>query len=164
MTIRRCGMSIFNQLGIAVTSAAQEATDQARNHSEITRLNSMISDLEKHACDCFCKLGKACYEENKDNKTAKNQNIMTEIKEIYQQIASLEDNIANLKGIQKCPACGAEVSISASFCSNCGNRLPTADKPSVLECPNCHTVINEEDRFCYVCGNALPNNLSRTET
>ncbi len=48
----------------------------------------------------------------------------------------------------KCQGCGHENRAQASFCAQCGDRLPRV-------CPHCDSPVSQEARFCDVCGALL---------
>lgn len=151
-------MSLFTQLGKTVSNGTQEITEKAKNYAELSRLNSLIIDLEKQATAHFCDLGRAYYEMYRDNEDIGDKEEINAITDIYDQIEGLKNKIAQINGVKQCPACGAEVAASSLFCNSCGAKLPSViTESSQAECPSCHTTINLGDRFCYVCGKELPN-------
>ncbi|HRD02277.1 MAG TPA: SPFH domain-containing protein [Candidatus Saccharicenans sp.] len=46
-----------------------------------------------------------------------------------------------------CPQCKAKLSVGASFCSQCGAKLPVA-----LSCPYCGATLASDSKFCSQCG------------
>ena len=72
--------------------------------------------------------------------------------------------IVEIKGIVKCPNCGAENSKTAAFCATCGTAMPVpvtepveVTEQNVVEkkCPNCGEVINDGAAFCAKCGTKI---------
>ena len=51
---------------------------------------------------------------------------------------------------KKCESCGAEMPLSAKFCSKCGNKFP-----AMKFCPGCGYPIVEGSKFCSECGTVL---------
>ncbi len=60
--------------------------------------------------------------------------------------ASSQNNSSN----NYCPNCGANYSDGQTFCSSCGQALPTK-----VICPNCNAVNQEDSVFCSGCGTRL---------
>lgn len=52
----------------------------------------------------------------------------------------------------KCPNCNAEISDTAKFCLECGNKIDNKSK-----CPKCGAEILENSKFCPECGNKIDN-------
>ena len=56
--------------------------------------------------------------------------MMAAIAGANRQIASLQEQLRDLKKVALCPKCGAEVDREAAFCSTCGAEMP---KPTPVE-------------------------------
>jgi len=51
-----------------------------------------------------------------------------------------------------CRQCGAKTDISASYCPNCGTKLPKID---MVECPYCHNDVRSDAVNCPYCHQLL---------
>ena len=66
--------------------------------------------------------------------------------------------IKQIKGIVKCPGCGADVPLQAAFCNACGARMAPQAAPAPedgVPCPACGAVSPKGNRFCTHCGAKL---------
>lgn len=82
-----------------------------------------------------------------------------------QKISEYRKQIQDIKGVQRCEKCGAEVASGASFCSSCGAPMPKAEESipdDVIRCENCGTMVKRGMRFCTSCGK--PMTLSEMPT
>lgn len=150
-------MPIFGNLGRKITDAGQSVAQQTKDLAEITRLNSQISGLEKKQNELFLALGRACYEQQKDDETSENREILDELLACYEQIDGFNERIKQIKGYEKCPRCGADVTSDAVFCSICGLKIERAPQPQVRQmfCSGCGAKLVDGARFCIICGAPL---------
>lgn len=54
-----------------------------------------------------------------------------------------------------CPKCGKPNPDTASYCNNCGTKLPTT-----IACPHCHQPISASDVFCPKCGKMVRDDMA----
>lgn len=156
-------MAFFEQLGKRLTDAGQNVAQQTKNLADVTQLNSAISDREKKISQLYLNIGQLYYEEHKGDSTAEHQEIIGEINALYAEIAQNREKIKQIKGVVKCPKCGADVLLNATFCSVCGtkvaqeNLMTAADGEigGVRHCPKCHAVVAADDLFCNNCGTKM---------
>ena len=65
-----------------------------------------------------------------------------------------------MKNTKVCASCGQMIRASASYCPDCGERLPSKTlfdhyKKQHACCPNCDTVLAPGSRYCPNCGKQL---------
>lgn len=157
-------MAFFEQIGKKISDASQGATQQAKNFAEITRLNGTISEREKRISQIYTEIGQSYYEKHKDDSQAEELERITEINSLNAEILQCHEDIKQIKGITKCPSCGADVPINSAFCNACGAKiLPatkiedvSAPKPVSL-CPKCHKPVPVGNLFCNHCGAKVEN-------
>ncbi len=151
-------MAFFEQLGKKLSDAGQGAAQQAKIFSEVAKLNSSISEKERKISQLYLAIGQAYYAMHKDDISADEYSKMEEITTLNDEIAACREEINRVKGIAKCPSCGADVALGSAFCNSCGAKMPqpeSAAAPAPEEvhlCPNCQTPVASEDRFCTNCG------------
>jgi len=158
-------MAIFEQIGKRLTDAGQGATQQAKNFAEITRLNGVISDKEKRISQIYTEIGRSYYEEHKDDPQAEGLEHIAEINGLNAEILQCRESIKLIKGVTKCPNCGADVPLNAVFCNACGAKIIPAvrvedvsvSQPMLL-CPECRKPVPTGDLFCSHCGAKIENN------
>lgn len=150
-------MAFFEQIGKKITNAGQSVVQQTKNFADVSQLHSAISEKEKKIAQLFLNIGQMYYETHKENPPVEYREIITEINTLYSEITQNQEEIKQIKGIVKCPQCGADVPLNASFCNTCGAKV---EQNSVVEfkdqlqrvCPICHSVVELNDSFCNHCG------------
>jgi DNA repair exonuclease SbcCD ATPase subunit len=129
-------MDILNKVGETITNKGKDVAKKAKDLAEIASLRTQITVQESSVNRVLQELGKMYYEQHKagtsDDITEKCSQIDTAVAEIER----LKQAVMTLKGIRKCPVCGADVDESAIYCSKCGVVLPvpeTAPEEPVAE-------------------------------
>lgn len=157
-------MAFFEQLGKRLTDTGQNVARQTKNLADVTQLNSAISEKEKQISQLFLSIGKSYYEKHMHDSSAEEHALIEEVNALFAEISQNQEKIKQIKGIVKCPNCGADVPLNAAFCSSCGakavhdavlSEAPAEDTGNVRQCPNCHAVVAEDDLFCNNCGTKM---------
>ncbi|MCR5663687.1 MAG: zinc ribbon domain-containing protein [Oscillospiraceae bacterium] len=150
-------MAFFDNLGKKLSEAGQNVSQQTRNMGDISRLNNLISEDRKLVSQHCCELGKAYYQAHRGDPGSEFASQVAEIGKLVAEIAEAEDSIRRLKGIVKCPGCGAELPIQSLFCPQCGRQLPPPPAPAPKEdvCPTCGKPAPKGTVFCCYCGTRL---------
>ena len=86
-----------------------------------------------------------------------------EVRRAEAAIREMKDAIFRLKGVQICPACGAELPAGGAFCNSCGAKLPEPPKPVFPSCPACGAPVEPDTVFCTNCGVKLPEPVPAPE-
>ena len=139
---------------------AQNAVSKSKEMAEITRLNMEISNQEQRLRELYGQLGQYLVE-NPDLVPADRQDAQALLQEVAQVKAGIEASKATLlevRNVNICPGCGAEVSRSSKFCPSCGAQMDR----SVMErlnqapvCPSCGAELEPGAAFCGNCGAKL---------
>ena len=116
-------MEFFEQLGKKISSTSQSAVQKTKDFADTTKLNSAISDKEKKISSLCLSLGQAYYEDHKEETTSRYSETIKQINDLYAEINENKEKIKQIKGIVKCPKCGADVETDDSFCSVCGTKV-----------------------------------------
>lgn len=152
-------MSFLDNIGSKASAAGQAAAEKARNFAEVNRLNGVISDHEKRISRLYFEIGQSYYERHKGDPEAEELERIAEITDTNEKIAVCRNQIKTLKGVEKCPNCGADVQNGSQFCNNCGTRMPPASMKTApkagLTCPTCGAAVAEGNLFCNNCGTKL---------
>jgi predicted nucleic acid-binding Zn ribbon protein len=159
-------MAFLENLGKKVGEAAQAAAKKSGELVEITKLNVNINSEEDKIQKLYSQIGKAIFEKYKVQGVAEDdikeacENIIVH----EQNIKSLREKIAEVKGTKQCIGCGAEMERNQVFCSKCGTRNenapagPTeqaAPQAAPLKCPACGAELQQGSAFCTNCGAKL---------
>ncbi len=147
-------MDFFEQLGKKISDVSQSAVQKTKDFADTTQLNSAISDKEKKISGLCLSLGKAYYEDHKAETDSKYGDLIKQINDLYAEISENKEKIKQIKGVVKCPKCGAELPLDASFCNACGAKIEKEEKKEEIgrKCPKCGANVAEGDSFCNVCG------------
>lgn len=123
-------MSLWDNITQKAAAVTDKALHQAKNFTEQFKLRNQISEAQSTITDCYTQIGKqyaAAHPEDFDEAYAP---MMAAIAGANRQIASLQEQLRDLKEVALCPKCGAEVDREAAFCSACGAEMP---KPAPVE-------------------------------
>ena len=152
-------MAFFENLGKKVGEVAQTAAKKSGELVEVTKLNMSIGSEEDKIQRLYSKMGKKIYEEFCSGGSI-NDGFIEECKSIKgheQTIDSLKQKIREIKNVEICGSCGAEIIKPSAFCPKCGVKLevekpPAQQKPQRKACPSCSAEIAEDAVFCTSCG------------
>lgn len=117
-------MAFLEQLGKRLSDAGQGAAQQAKNFTDVTRLNSAISDKEKKVTQLYASIGQAYYQRHRSDPDAEELQQIEAVNALFAEIAQCQEEIKQIKGVSKCPSCGADVPLNSAFCSACGAKFP----------------------------------------
>ena len=123
-------MSLWDNITQKAAAVTDKAVHQAKNFTEQVKLRNQISEAQSTITDCYTQIGKqyaAAHSEDFDEAYAP---MMAAIAGANRQIASLQEQLRDLKEVALCPKCGAEVSKDAFYCGACGAEMP---KPTPVE-------------------------------
>ncbi|MCL1965353.1 MAG: zinc ribbon domain-containing protein [Firmicutes bacterium] len=133
-------MAFFNEIGKKISQTTQSAVKGTKNLADIARLHSQIAEEQKLLSTLFAQMGKKYYELYPDAADEPFAPICASIAGSLHKIATLRDEIQRVKGVQKCPGCGAEIPMTATFCGICGHDMrkePEAAQVAFEEHPEC---------------------------
>ena len=131
-------MDFFNKLAETITDTGKVVAQKAKDVAEISKITNQISVEENRINAAYLSIGKRFYEENAGEVMEAYINDFSVINESKAKIQSLKDQLKQLKGVFKCPQCGAEVPANSAFCSSCGAKL-------VVEEPKEENVVDAEE-------------------
>lgn len=148
-------MAFFEDIGKRLSNAGQGMA----NMGDINRLNSAIAEKEKQIVQLHTAIGAAYCEKHADDPEAESIELIRQIADLRQDIVKTQQEINVLRGIVKCPQCGAEQPITSAFCNICGSALPKYEPPKPPEpivCPSCGKPHESTGAFCTYCGSPIP--------
>lgn len=158
-------MGFFDDFGKKISSAGQEAIAKTKELADVAKINSGISDEENKIKTAYTEIGKKYFENHAEDFEADYEAEVAAIKEAMEKIKNYEQQIVEIKGVVKCPNCGAENAKTAAFCATCGTAMPAAveepveeatqEEPMEKKCPNCGETISEGAAFCAKCGTKI---------
>lgn len=161
-------MGFFDDLGKRVSDVGQRAVQKTQEMSEVARFNSMITQNESKINDIYYQIGKLYANVHKNDAEEDFVGMVKTVNELEQQNNEIRKKIQDVKGVQRCPKCGAEVPKEAAFCNFCGTPMPKNDFNEALadgvQCPRCGAIVKKGMRFCTSCGQAMPSPENQTES
>lgn len=116
-------MSFFDEVGKKISSASQEAIAKTKDFADVAKLNSNISDEEHRITNAYTEIGKMYYESHLENFEECYGNQFSLIKDSMAKIEEYKQKIVDIKGVTKCPKCGAELTKDDVFCTACGTKV-----------------------------------------
>ncbi|MBQ7372662.1 MAG: zinc ribbon domain-containing protein [Blautia sp.] len=135
-----------------INNAGENAARIAKDRSEIGRCNNQIADGERKIHDLYLQIGEYLYTNRPDTADEQIQELFQQLDKEKQVIYELESRIIELKGEERCPACGAAVAKDSLFCNHCGVKLERPEKIQ-KRCPVCGAAVEfEGQQFCTSCG------------
>lgn len=151
-------MAFFDKLSKTVSEASQKTIAKTKELADTFRLNTMISEQEKIITNQYFQIGKLYVSIHKDNYEDDFSGMISAIAEAEAKIRDYKKQIQDIKGVQRCEKCGAEVPNGAAFCSSCGATMPKIQTPEptdYVKCENCGTNVKKGMRFCTSCGKPM---------
>lgn len=148
-------MGFFDSIGKTISDVGQSTIQKGKEIADIAKYYSLISDEEKRIATIYEQIGIRYAEEFGDAPADSFAGYIDALKAANDRLAEYRQKVQELKGVAKCPACGAEVPGDALFCVSCGTKLAApgaAAAQGARHCAGCGAVILEGSKFCTVCG------------
>lgn len=120
-------MDFFSKLGDTLSATGKDVSRKAKDLTGLAKLNMDVRTKEEYVLKQYTEIGKQYYEQHKDEAEPAFGEIAL-IKETMEEIEALKGEIAQLKGLKKCPACGAVMELDAVFCNQCGAKYEEPEK------------------------------------
>ena len=158
-------MAFFEQIGKRLADAGQGVAQQTKNFADVTRLNSEISEKERKITQLYQTIGQTYYQNHSQAPEPEYRQAVEEIRALLTEIAQHQEEIKQIKGIVKCPGCGADVPLQAVFCNACGARMASRSPApgDGVPCPACGALSPRGNRYCTHCGVKLIENDTEEE-
>ncbi len=145
-------MRRFSGLGKKLGNFADNASKKSGELVEAARLNAEINRLQADIEDLQFELGRAYYEENKDNPDGPFAEIIKQILRKEHEVFLRNEKLLAQKGLMYCPGCGTVTGMDDGFCSKCGVQLPGINEGRQAVCLNCSEPLQEGQTHCAKCG------------
>ena len=128
---------------------------KAKDFSDITRLNGQISEEEAKINNAFLAIGRLYVEVHSSDAEPQFATWISSIQESQGKIDTYRRQVQDIKGVQRCEKCGAEVAAGSAFCNSCGAPMPKIEATvpqNGIPCKNCGAIIQPGMKFCTSCG------------
>lgn len=153
-------MALFEEIGKRITNASQEVVKQTRDLTDISRLNTKISENKKEMSQLLFELGNDYYKKHRREQDNEEKIYIDQINRLFDEVVKWEDAIEAIKASEVCRACGCRVPKGSVSCANCGARLGADSFADAYEegtrvCQNCGAVVSDDSVFCTSCGTKI---------
>lgn len=152
-------MGFLDDLGKRVTDAGQKTMQKTKEISDIARINSLITQEENKINNTYYQIGKLYVSIHGNDCEDEFTGMISTVAELEQKVQEYRKQIQDIKGIQHCEKCGAEVPRGVAFCSSCGAPMPKIQAQENLEdyvkCQSCGMMVKKGMRFCTSCGKPM---------
>lgn len=143
-----------------INKLGKDVYSKTRDMGEIVKLNAAITEQNSQLDRLYQALGREVWQDDDFREVIVKvyPDLSDSIKGCLSRISEYQARIKGLKRVTKCPACGAENTQDAVFCSGCGRRLAEAEnaKKEKRICPACGAQLQFSDAlFCTSCGTEL---------
>ncbi len=155
-------MDFISNMRGKLSLASQNTVQKAKDFSEIAKLNSTISSLEKQLNELYEKIGYEIYHAYKDSPLPEVSTYFAQATDICQLIETCKEQIKTINSIELCPKCGTKINKDMLFCSECGFKLdqeevtedktPNESSAEKLVCASCGEILSDTAIFCSSCG------------
>ncbi|MCR5784863.1 MAG: zinc ribbon domain-containing protein [Eubacterium sp.] len=119
-------MDFFDKMVSTISSTGKDLGEKAKETADLAKLQLEIRSKKDFIDRQYAEIGKKVYEEKKDMVNSGYEEIFL-IKHTYEEIEEIKKEIADLKGYQQCPSCGANVKADDNFCPKCGSPFTSQD-------------------------------------
>ena len=138
-------MAFFDDLGKLISEKGHHVVNKTKELTEITKLSARISDLQRKNDNIYRIIGKMYVDNFGSNPEHMFKDAIHSIMENQKKIVTCREEIKILKGIRKCPSCGADVHAGSQFCSKCGARVEDDDVVADAEAE----IVNDETETTF---------------
>ena len=165
-------MELFDKLGDTLVSVTKDATQKAKDISELARISMEIHSKQDYINKLYQEIGRLYFEAHKDDEQQEFEDEITLLKDSQEVLEDLKRQKNQLKGTIKCDNCGQEIPSDADFCSKCGSKLEKTKKeeevvidPESEESAEDSTAQSKsaEDSATQSDGEAVENSAVQTE-
>ena len=117
-------MGILEDVVINAKSAANAVGKSATKLYDLSKLKVSAADLNGDINKHFEALGRIVYDgkQNGEDNSALIEDSVKIIKDLYESLAAINQQIDELKNLVKCPKCGFENSLGSNYCNCCGAK------------------------------------------
>lgn len=114
-------MDFFSKLGNTISATGRDVSQKAKELTGIAKLNMDVRSKEEYVLKQYSEIGKQYYELHKEDAEPLFDEIPL-VKAALEEIEALKNEIAEMKGLKCCLACGAAMAAEDVFCTKCGAK------------------------------------------
>lgn len=151
-------MAFWDNLSQKASETTAKAMQKAKEMSDIAKLNSVISEEETKINNTYYQIGKLYVAMHSHDHEEEFTGMIASLMESEEKIRTCRQQIQDIKGVIRCPQCGAEIQSGAAFCSSCGTPMPKVqpvNTDDLVRCEGCGAMVKKGVRFCTSCGKPM---------
>ena len=152
-------MAFFDNISKSVAGFVSDAGNKAKDFSETTRLNGVIGEEERKQAGFYSQIGQKYVSLHGNDPEEALAGLVQAVAASEDRLNSLRKQVASIRGVRRCPACGAEVAASSIYCNSCGSPMPKEEAEPTTVCPNCGARVKQNMKFCTTCGGSLSGSV-----
>ena len=143
--------------GDKLNQITKSAVSKSKEMAEITRLNMENSSSEQKIKELAVQIGTLVVDQQLLMDNVQVAEWAAQIAKLREAVAKNQETIREIRNINICSNCGAEVSRISKFCDKCGSPmdrsvLEESMAAAVPTCPNCGERLEPGALFCTNCG------------
>lgn len=121
----------FDDLGLTLSKTAKELGEKAEGFYGKQKIRGQILVEERAAERALAELGKVIYDRYTEGEEMEEElaDLCVNVKNHYDKIAALKENMAEKAKKKLCPSCGKAMELDAAFCPACGTAYPEPEEP-----------------------------------
>jgi Zn finger protein HypA/HybF involved in hydrogenase expression len=118
-------MTTFDDIRQKVKDVTRTAVKASSEFLEVTKINMAIKAEEDKIKAITFDIGKSVFDSYSDGKPVEEglAEKCSEIALIQKDIEEMQQKVMQIKNVEKCPGCSAEVDKSMVFCPKCGTKV-----------------------------------------
>lgn len=164
-------MAIIDEIDRTLSNLGKNAMKKAKDVSESARLSGIIREEEEKQRAIFMRIGEYIYENEPDELNEQVKEWCDGISASRVRIIQIREQLRRLRGMARCPQCGATVAADSAFCSVCGKHLDInvlkeeseQKETTDIICSNCGRAIEGDSAFCTYCGTRINSGQSEVK-
>lgn len=139
-------MGFLDELGGKITNVSNQVTSKAKDGAEQLKINSEISNLQSQITQHYQRIGSMYYAQARGGQGEQDyESELTAIDQLNALIAEKQARSEEIKAKITCSACGVTIAGDYAFCPNCGAPLmrPASTAPAAAPAPTAEAAAPE---------------------
>ena len=126
-------MAFFDDLSKKLSQVGQSAVRKTKEVADIAKYTASIAEEERNITKLYAQIGQAYVQLHTEDAPEDMKELIQQIWNAQEKIQEYRAQLRQLKGVELCPNCEAEVDKDAQFCGKCGTKMPEPPAPVVVE-------------------------------
>lgn len=126
-------MAFFDDLSKKLSQVGQSAVQKTKEVADIAKYTASIAEEERNITKLYAQIGQAYVQLHAEDAPEDMKELIQQIWAAQEKIQENRAQLRQLKGVELCPNCEAEVDKDALFCGKCGAKMPEPPAPVVVE-------------------------------